>query len=64
MAARKPEGSESTAGPNQGDSPASELFWSLAADLQAFSEWLAVTELDEGTWRDLLSEGVAFVGGA
>ncbi len=121
MAGRKTKGSKATETQSK-DSPAAELFWSLAAEFQAadsrvveatmmgspclrvgkeflamnhhkreglvvklprdrvtelveagrgepfapagkvFSEWLAVTELDEGTWRDLLSEGVAFVG--
>ncbi len=29
---------------------------------KVFSEWLAVTEVDEDRWRALLREGVAFVG--
>lgn len=29
---------------------------------KVFKEWLAVTEVDEARWRELLQEGVAFVG--
>ncbi len=29
---------------------------------KVFKEWLAVTDIDETRWRDLLSEGVDFVG--
>ncbi len=29
---------------------------------KVFSEWLAVTEIDEDRWRTLLAEGVDFVG--
>jgi hypothetical protein len=29
---------------------------------KVFREWLAVTDLDETRWRDLLAEGLAFVG--
>lgn len=35
---------------------------SFAPAGKVFSEWLAVTEVDESRWRQLLNEGVAFVG--
>jgi hypothetical protein len=35
---------------------------SFAPAGKVFKEWLAVTEVDESRWRDLLAEGVAFVG--
>ena len=35
---------------------------SFAPAGKVFKEWLAVTELDEARWRELLREGLAFVG--
>jgi hypothetical protein len=35
---------------------------SFAPAGKVFKEWLAVTELDENRWRNLLREGIAFVG--
>ncbi len=35
---------------------------SFAPAGKVFKEWLAVTELDEDRWRDLLREGIEFVG--
>jgi hypothetical protein len=35
---------------------------SFAPAGKVFKEWLAVTSLDEARWRDLLREGLAFVG--
>ncbi|MEM7273172.1 MAG: hypothetical protein AAF547_08850 [Actinomycetota bacterium] len=35
---------------------------SFAPAGKVFKEWLAVTDIDEGRWRALLREGVAFVG--
>lgn len=35
---------------------------SFAPAGKVFSEWLAVIEIDEKRWRDLLTEGVDFVG--
>lgn len=35
---------------------------SFAPAGKVFKEWLAVTDLDEARWRDLLREGLAFVG--
>ena len=35
---------------------------SFAPAGKVFKEWLAVTEVDEARWRDLLVEGVDFVG--
>ena len=35
---------------------------SFAPAGKVFKEWLAVTEVDEARWRELLAEGVAFVG--
>lgn len=35
---------------------------SFAPAGKVFKEWLAVTEVDETRWRDLLREGISFVG--
>lgn len=35
---------------------------SFAPAGKVFKEWLAVTDVDEPRWRDMLSEGVEFVG--
>lgn len=35
---------------------------SFAPAGKVFKEWLAVTEVDETRWRELLNEGIAFVG--
>ena len=35
---------------------------SFAPAGKVFKEWLAVTDVDEGRWRALLLEGIAFVG--
>ncbi len=35
---------------------------SFAPAGKVFKEWLAVTSIDEDRWRELLQEGVAFVG--
>lgn len=35
---------------------------SFAPAGKVFKEWFAVTDLDEARWRELLAEGVAFVG--
>ncbi len=35
---------------------------SFAPAGKVFKEWLAVTEIDEANWRQLLREGIAFVG--
>ncbi len=35
---------------------------SFAPAGKVFKEWLAVTEVDETRWRELLAEGIAFVG--
>jgi hypothetical protein len=35
---------------------------SFAPAGKVFKEWLAVTTIDEARWRELLREGIAFVG--
>ncbi|MEM9654582.1 MAG: hypothetical protein AAGA65_21000 [Actinomycetota bacterium] len=35
---------------------------SFAPAGKVFKEWLAVTEVDEDRWRELLAEGITFVG--
>ncbi|MDH3302508.1 MAG: hypothetical protein OES24_18565 [Acidimicrobiia bacterium] len=35
---------------------------SFAPAGKVFKEWLAVTQVDEGRWRELLTEGIEFVG--
>lgn len=35
---------------------------SFAPAGKVFKEWLAVTDVDEARWRELLNEGLAFVG--